>query len=263
MVDPHFRRWLLHSLLAGLALLLAACRPATSLPDPTEFPEAVLVQYTPALRILTPVLEACAAEDPDLALFLEETPKPAIDLSSDPDSPVRLGLALGEPLAQNYSAALTDAQIAVITHPSNPIQEISAAGLQELFSGQIQNWAAIGGSDQTVTPWVLTPADEARQLFEKAILGESKVSGQARLAADPAWMLASVSTDPGAVGYVPAAWLNDSVNVLKLAQGLSEELRLPLLALAGSEPQGAARRLLVCLQSGSGQAALKMLFQAP
>lgn len=251
-------------LLASLALLLAGCQSPTPLPEPTEFPEAVVMQVTPGLRILNPILQACAAEDPDLALFLEETPKTAINLVSQAEGFTRLGLVLGEPLEQSYSAMLTgDVEIAVITHPSNPVQKLSAAELQGLFSGQIQNWSQIGGSDQAVTPWVLTPADESRQLFEQIILGEEKLSGRARLAADPAWMLAGISGDPGAVGYLPTAWVVESVKSIEMDPDLAGELRLPLLAQADREPLGAARRLLICLQNGNGQQLLSKLFQTP
>lgn len=263
MADDFCGKRTLVIILSSLALLLVGCQAAAPLPDPTEFPQAVVMQYTPGVRILTPVLVACAAEDPDLALFLEETPKPALDLDPLPDRPLRLGLALGEPPEQSYAATLSDVQIAVITHPSNPVHRLSAAELQALFSGQIQNWIELGGSDQAVTPWALTPADESRQLFENVILSESKISGQTRLAADPAWMLAEVSVDPGAVGYLPAAWLNEGVQAAGLEPALAEGLRLPLLGLAANEPQGAARRLLICLQSGSGQQLLSSLLQVP
>lgn len=263
MADDLYGKQTLAIILSSLALLMAGCQAATPLPDPTEFPQAVVVQYTPGVRILTPVLDACATEDPDLALFLEETPKPVLDLDSPPDGPLRLGLALGEPPEQSYAAALSDVPIAVITHPSNPVQRLSADELEGIFTGQIQNWAELGGSDQTVTPWALTPADESRQLFEIEILGEGKISGQTRLAADPAWMLAGVSADRGAVGYIPVAWLDESVKAVEVEPALMKALRLPLLALAGSEPQGAARRLLICLQTGSGQQLLDSLLQVP
>lgn len=262
MADKFLSKRRLSVIFAGLALLVG-CQAPELLPDPTDYPQVVVVQFTPGLRVITPVLEACAVEDTDLALFFEETPKPALDLEASGDEPLKLALALGEPPAQAYAAALADVPIVVITHPSNPVSNLSAAELKALFSGQIQNWTEIGGDNLTVTPWVLTPADESRQLFEKEILGETKISGQARLAADPTWMLAEVSVDPGAVGYLPATWLNESVQVIKLEPSLAKALRLPLLALADSEPQSAARRLLVCLQAGSGQQLLNDLLEAP
>lgn len=263
MADDFYGKRTLAIILSSLVLLLAGCQAVTPLPDPTEFPQAVVMQYTPGVRILTPVLDACATEDPDLALFLEEAPKPALDLDSPPEGPLRLGLALGEPPEHSYAAALSDVPIAVITHPSNPVQRLSAAELQALFTGQVQNWTELGGRDQTVTPWALTPADESRQLFENEIIDEGKISGQTRLAADPAWMLAEVSVDPGAVGYLPAVWLIESVEAVELEPSLRKALSLPLLALADSEPQGADRRLLICLQSGSGQSLLKELVPLP
>lgn len=263
MVDRIARKARLLCLIGSLSLWLASCQTPTPLPESTDFPEAVVVQFTPALRIITPVLEACAAEDPDLALFLEETPRPEISLDDQADGYNRLSLALGEALEESYSVLLTHVPIVVVVHPSNSVDKLDAAELRGLFTGQVQKWAEMGGSEQPVTPWVLTPADESRQLFEAVILGREKIFGQARLAADPGWMLAGVSADAGAVGYIPSAWLDESVKTVALGPSLEADLHLPLLAAAAREPQGAARRLLICLQSGNGQAFLNELFQAP
>jgi len=254
---------LLGGLLGGLIILLAACQTPTPAPVSAEYPEAVVVQHTPALRIAVPVLQACAVEAPDLALFLEEAPRTAIDLTSEVEGLTRIGLVLGEPAADEFAVALGVAQIVVIAHPSNPVQNLSADELQNLFSGEVQNWSQIGGTDQAVTPWVLTPADESRQLFDKTILGKKNLASQARLAADPGWMLAEVSADPGAIGFLPAAWLDENVRPVDLQAALADELRLPLLALAVTQPQDQARNLMICLQNGTGQQILKELFPLP
>lgn len=263
MPDQKSSKRHLLSLLGGLAMMLYGCQTPTPLPESTEFPEAVVVQHTPALRILTPIVEACAAEDLDLALFVEETPKTGFNLDSQEENLTRLGMALGEPPANHFAAALGEVQIAIIVHPSNALRELNASEIMDLFSGQVQNWREIGGNDQEVTPWVLTPADESRQLIDAAILGEEKIFGLARMAADPKWMLEGVSTDPGAIGYLPSLWLDDSVKAINTEPALAEDLRLPLLTLAQSEPEGAARRLLVCLQSGIGQQRLRELSDKP
>lgn len=263
MVDVFVRKARHLYLLAGLVLLLAACQTPTPLAETADFPQAVVIQLTPALRNLTPILQTCAAEDPDLALFFEETPKMAIDLTSPADGSIRLGLALGKPFQQSFSAKLAEVQIVVITHQTNPVEKLSASELRGLFSGQVLSWSQVEGNDQAVVPWLMTPADESRQLFESIILGDEKNSSQARLAADPAWMLAGVSIDPGAIGYLPDVWLNESVKTIELESALEDDFKLPLLAMASSEPEGAARRFLVCLQSGSGQQILKELLQVP
>jgi DNA-binding transcriptional LysR family regulator len=267
LVEPVFRKLrnlsLLGGLLGGLIFVLAACQTPTPAPVSAEYPEAVVVQHTPALRIAVPVLQACAAEAPDLALFLEEVPRTAIDLTSEVEGLTRLGLVLGEPAEGEFAVALGEAQIVLIVHPSNPVQNLSADELQNLFSGVVQNWSQIGGLDQAVIPWVLTPADESRQLFDKTILGELNLASQARLAADPIWMLAEVSADPGAIGYLPAAWLDDTVRPVDLQAALGDELRLPLMALAVTRPQGQALNLMICLQNGTGQQILKELFPMP
>jgi hypothetical protein len=62
-------------------------------------------------------------------------------------------------------------------------------------------------------------------------------------------MIEAVAKDRGAIGYVPEAWVGDSVRVLEIE--LPAEMHLPVLALAEQEPQGALRGWLSCLQSSS------------
>jgi len=58
-----------------------------------------------------------------------------------------------------------------------------------------------------------------------------------------------VAADPAALGFVPAQLLDDSLKALQI-EGLDAALEQPILALAASEPQGALRQFLGCVQEG-------------
>jgi len=67
-------------------------------------------------------------------------------------------------------------------------------------------------------------------------------------------MLAAISADPQAVGYLPRAWLKSGqVQDVKVDADITTALHLPILALADHEPKGALQNFLACLQSGKGK----------
>ena len=146
-----------------------------------------------------------------------------------------------------FSAPLAWEEIVLITHPNADIGALNQTQLQALFSG------SSGGDIQV---WVPLQGDETRQAFESAILPNGLLTPFAKLAPDPAAMLAAVAADPDAIGYLPKAWLTDDINTFELG------LRLPVLALADEELQGPALILVSCLQSETGQAVILEVYSA-
>ena len=149
--------------------------------------------------------------------------------------------------------------MAVIVHPDNAIRALDQSQLRELFTGQAVSWAVMGGPERAVQVWTFSENDDARQVFDSAILGSGTLASEAMLASDPAQNDPREIAGPiqGAIGYVPGAWLTDQVRALELAPDLRALLRQPVLALATAEPQAAVRRFLACLQSGVGQEELR------
>ncbi len=236
-------------------LFLAGCStPLTATSPPT--PPAVDVEITPALRPLAGALHTCALAHPEIALFLDETPASSLD-------PARLGFRLGEtPGGDGFAAPVGREQIVVIVHEANPLSQLPSRILRRLFSGEIRSWDELGGSSRAIQVWIYPPGDDARQAFDAAVLAGLQASSGALLAPDPQAMREAVSADPGAIGYLPRAWLDETspgqeVRAVELEPELAATLRLPVLALSASRPQGAAYTLLACLQGETGRRAVK------
>ncbi len=208
---------------------------------------------TPAVWPLQEAVHRCAVAQPGIALVLSELPATYLE-SAAPD----LALRLGEPSKiVGYAASVTSENIAIIVHPANPIRALDQKQLRKLFTGQVVSWAEVGGPDQLIQVWAFPENDDARQTFDSAILASGSLASGASLASDPSQMIREIAANPGAIGYVPDAWLSNQVRALELAPGLRALLRQPVLALATAEPHGAVRRFLACLQSGPGQEELR------
>ncbi|MDA1329823.1 MAG: substrate-binding domain-containing protein [Chloroflexi bacterium] len=224
---------------------LAACNAQGSASD-----EALLeIALSPAAQSVQAALAACGASQ--TARLHVEQRVPGQTNPEDYDVIIQLG----PPQDTDFFAApLAEEQILIAVNPLNPADSLNRIDLAEIFRGQIDQWAALDGPDDAISVWVGPEGDEARRALQTDFLQGSPVTGNAHIAATPQLMLDAIASDPNAIGVLPAAWADASVKTIDVG------LRVPLLALSASEPQGPARTLINCLQSEVGQAILSQSY---
>src|SRR6056297_2216046 len=68
--------------------------------------------------------------------------------------------------------------IAVVVHPDNPIDKLTLMEIKQIYTGQIENWSELGGTNQEV---VVISRDSSSRTFEVfneiAVEGERVTSG--------------------------------------------------------------------------------------
>jgi ABC-type phosphate transport system substrate-binding protein len=231
-----------------LCLVTAACQPLQSTPLPTL--TAIHVQYSPAAKPALQALSTCAAKLTGAGIVVTERTAGDIDLNQA-DLSLRYGLP---PTPPAFSAQVGQDQVVPVVNAANHAA-IRSEDLAAIFTSQLRDWndlapaTATPGTQSAPDPiqvWSYSPGDDLRTAFIAGSLGGSEISGRIHFAPDPAAMLQAVSADPAAVGYLPRVLVTAQLRVLDFPNDPSEQV--PLLALAPSEPQGAARSLLACLQ---------------
>ena len=97
--------------------------------------------------------------------------------------------------------------LVVITHPDNPVSEISMDDLAGIYRGQITNWSQVGGPDLPIKV-IDRPDDSGTQsVFVQNVLGgDARSSAVRTLAADNTEMATLVNSDIGAIGYTGYAF---------------------------------------------------------
>lgn len=205
------------------------------------------VYLTPSLQPIWPALQACAAANPQATYVFQERFYDQIE-SAD------LVFRLGEPeKLPAFAAPLAVEEIVVVLDKDNPVSSLSQRQMQNIFHGAIDTWDQVGGQGD-IQVWALLDADESRQLFEKHILDPLRPTPYSRLAPAAEYVLQALQEDPKAIAYLPRAWVTDDLKVIELG------IKVPVLALAGAEPQGDLRQLVICLQGEVGQKALAGLY---
>ena len=65
--------------------------------------------------------------------------------------------------------------IAVIVHPSNPVDKLSLSQIKDIYTGQVSNWSQLGGRSQKVVVVSRDVASGTFECFNKMSLKNQKV----------------------------------------------------------------------------------------
>jgi hypothetical protein len=225
--------------LALVCLLLAACGARV------ETSQALRIGLSPAAQPISAALLACLPQDESVEIHIDSIFPSQVELSE-----LDLYFLLGAPgETPGFAAQIAEERAVLAVNAAQDLRNLRALDAADLLSGRIANWQQLGGDDEAVLLFVPPESDEARQAFVANVV-RGAVSGGALIASDPATLLANLAANPGAAGILPAAWADASV------QAFDFGVTLPVLALAAETPQGPARSVVACLQSGAGQALL-------
>ena len=237
-------RWL-------LVLALTACgAPTAATPPPT--PQAIDLYYPATLQPWAEMISTCATANPQIAVYFMQVTNPPSELPPD-----TLVLSFGQPhqtTTGDYLDQLGWEQVVVIVNQANSITQLSTDQRREIFSGQMETWKE--GSGQPIQIWVLPDHEPTRQIFDSALRLIQPLAANAMLAPNPGAMVTEISKDSGAIGYLPQSFLSsrgftdsEKVKIVNLDTPIKDKLHQPVIAISRSEPAGALRNLVVCLQN--------------
>lgn len=234
-------------ILIALGILTGGCGPSIT-PSAFPTPQNITIQVTPTLRPLKPEFSACAMAQKTTALILIESPTSSMGIEMG-ELAIRWGIDTG---TGGFAAVLGYEELVVVVHPQNPLQQISLADLQAVYSGSLINWpeAELAG---TIQPWGYPRGEDIQAAFINAVQpGTLPRRNVTSMAPDPQAMLEAVAASPSSIGFVPRRWLTSQVKEINI-QGLNQSsLRIPILALTKAEPAGQIKDWLICVQERIG-----------
>lgn len=257
------RWWLIVAL-----LLLAACQSnsepplAATLAAPQRATVTLGVSDDSAefLRTLTldPTIDTQWVANNDQALFdsLANGSLPAIIAHHFP------------PSVDNESAWFNPVALdglVIIVHADNPLEGLTLSQLQALFTGQISNWAELGGAGERVQPVVREAGAGSRAIFNQRVMATQRVTINAVVQPTSGETMTFVASNREAIGYTMLSAVtatNDTVRILPIdgirptPDSLAAQhypLMAPLYWVDSAEPTGRRRQLLAWLQGDEGQ----------
>lgn len=210
--------------------------------------------------------EAYRATHPDVDLEIAAGGS-VVGINAVQDGSADLGMVSREIHADEQQSGLHTSRIAIdvlaiIVHPSNPVQQLTRQQLQAIFTGQIANWREVGGADLAIRPIIREVSSGTRGAFDELVLKEQEVAATAETQVTAGEVQASVAHEPGAIGYVGFANLSSAVATVAIdgvlptpqsAQRDEYHLKRPLILLTGPLSQPLAQSFVDFALSQEGQ----------
>jgi phosphate transport system substrate-binding protein len=152
-----------------------------------------------------------------------------------------------------YAVTIAKDAIAVIVHPSSPIEDLPLEKIRGVFSGKIENWKELGGPNHLIDIVTREEGSGTRESFQKFVMGKEDISLGALVQDSNGAVRQVVASNHNAIGYISLGLVNDQVKALKIS-GVEPNLtdidngkyRLvrPFLFVFKEEPTGEAKSFL-------------------
>ena len=105
--------------------------------------------------------------------------------------------------------------IAVIINPENTVENLTVEQIAAIYTGEITNWAEVGGIDAEIVPIGREAGSGTRGGFEEIVGVEDACRYRQELTATGD-VITAVSQNPGAIGYASLASVKDTVKAIKV-----------------------------------------------
>jgi phosphate transport system substrate-binding protein len=152
-----------------------------------------------------------------------------------------------------YAVTIAKDAIAVIVHPTSPIDNLPLDKIREVFSGKIVNWKELGGPNHPVDIVTREEGSGTRESFQKFVMGKEDISLGALVQDSNGAVRQVISSDPNAIGYISLGLVNNQVKALRIS-GIQPNLTnvysgkytlvRPFLFVFDGEPVGEAKSFL-------------------
>ncbi|CCK79203.1 phosphate ABC transporter substrate-binding protein [Desulfobacula toluolica] len=152
--------------------------------------------------------------------------------------------------------------VATVVNPKNPVKALSGKQLQDIFSGKIATWKALGGDDRPINIYTRDKSSGTRSVFWKKALNKGDISDKANFVTSNGAMKSAVTNDPYAIGYVSVGYIDKTVAPVTLdgvkptldtVKSGEYKVARGLYSNTKGEPSGLAEKFMEYLLSSEGR----------
>jgi phosphate transport system substrate-binding protein len=152
--------------------------------------------------------------------------------------------------------------IAIVVHPSNPVDGLTIPQLSAIFSGEITNWRKVGGEDRPIVLLSRESNSGTHVFFLEKVVRQDDETDKTLFSPDTLLMPSSegisaeVRQNPNAIGYDGLGYVSQDQKVVAVATEAGASYVLPTVETArdGSYP---IARLLYIYTAGQPQGAIQ------
>jgi len=194
----------------------------------TDTPKDSMKLQIAGSTTVLPIAEECAR------IFMENNPGSQIYVSgggsshgvkSVAEDVIDIGDAsrdLKDSEKEQYTDLVTHAiakdGVAIIVHPSNPINDLTITQLQGIYTGEITNWKDVGGKDIEIMVVSREGGSGTRDCFEQVVLKpiEKDVTEYAIIQDSNGKVRTTIIGSEQGIGFISLGYVNSDVKAIKL-----------------------------------------------
>ncbi|MFA4947316.1 MAG: phosphate ABC transporter substrate-binding protein [Candidatus Krumholzibacteriia bacterium] len=106
--------------------------------------------------------------------------------------------------------------LAIVVHPSSPIQGLTIDKIRDIYTGTITNWKELGGPNVAIVLISRDTNSGTYETFESLVMNKQKISNKAEYVGSSGAIRARVQSTPAAIGYVGLGFVDKTVKALKV-----------------------------------------------
>ncbi len=252
------------ALLAGLALVSTETRAERLVIKGSDTLGAKLVpQLAEQFKAQNPgTTFDIAAEGSTTGLAAITDGTAQIGMSSRRAKPAEVGAAQGRGVNMKPTIVAYDG-IAVIVNSGNPIKGLTKKQVEDIFTGSVTDWSAVGGSGGKISIYTRNTSSGTYSDFKEMAMKKRDYAGGSQKMAGNEQIAAEVGKNANGVGYVGLAYdkapgvkalpIDGVLPSVQTVQGKSYPYARPTFYYTNGEPQGVAKQFLDFTLGSAGQ----------
>lgn len=116
--------------------------------------------------------------------------------------------------AEMNSVAVARDSIALVVHPSNPLENLTTEQVRDVFGGRIGNWKDLGGADHEINVVSREAGSGTRASFDQ-VVGDISLAPRALVQDSNGTIRETVANDAHAIGYLSHGLINDRIKPVR------------------------------------------------
>lgn len=128
--------------------------------------------------------------------------------------------------------------IAIVVHPSNPVDELTIQQIADMYTGKITNWSQVGGPNLKVVAVSRDTASGTYGVFIELVVGEgNRLAPKVIYTGSNVEEAETVAGAEGAIGYIGLGYISDDTKVVGVSKQGGPYVKASLATvISGSYP---------------------------
>ena len=185
-----------------------------------------------------------------------------IGMASRPTKPEEVAAAKAKGVTFKQTTVAWDG-IAVIVNSANPVKSLTKKQVEQIFTGDVQDWSAAGGSGGKISVYTRNTSSGTYSEFKELAMKKRDYAPDSQKMAGNEQIAQEVSKNPNGVGYVGLAYtkatgikvvaIDNAMPSKESVLGKAYPYARPTFYYTNGEPNGLAKEFVDFTVSDAGQ----------